>query len=70
MGGAKSDRLDAFVLADSLRTDLRLYRRIELGDPVLVELREMVRAREAMVADEIALGSRLRSRSTAITRRY
>lgn len=60
MGGAKSDRLDAFVLADSLRTDLRLYRRIELGDPVLVELREMVRAREAMVADEIALGSRLR----------
>jgi transposase len=60
MGGAKSDRLDAFVLADSLRTDLRLYRRIELGDPLLVELREMVRAREAMVADGVALGSRLR----------
>ncbi len=60
VGGAKCDRLDAFVLADSLRTDLRLYRRIELGDPVLVELRDMVRAREAMVADEIALGSRLR----------
>jgi transposase len=60
MGGAKSDRLDAFVLADSLRTDLRLYRRIELGDPMLVELREMVRAREAMVADGVALGSRLR----------
>ncbi|MEO5726090.1 MAG: transposase, partial [Byssovorax sp.] len=60
VGGAKSDRLDAFVLADSLRTDLRLYRRIELGDPVLVELREMVRAREAMVADGMALGSRLR----------
>jgi transposase len=60
VGGAKSDQLDAFVLADSLRTDLRLYRRIELGDPVLVELREMVRAHEAMVADGVAIGSRLR----------
>lgn len=60
VGGAKSDKLDAFVLADSLRTDLRLYRRIELGDPVLIELREMVRAREALVADGIAIGSRLR----------
>lgn len=60
IGGAKSDRLDAFVLADSLRTDMRLYRRIELGDPVLVELREMVRAHEAMVVDRGALASRLR----------
>lgn len=60
VGGAKSDKLDAFVLADSLRTDLRLYRRIELGDPVLVELREMVRAREVIVADGTAIGSRLR----------
>lgn len=60
VGGAKSDRLDAFVLADSLRTDLRLYRRIELGDPVLVELREMVRAHDALTADGQAIGARLR----------
>jgi transposase len=60
VGGAKSDRLDAFVLADSLRTDLRLYRRIELGDPVAVELREMVRAHETLTADLLAAASRLR----------
>jgi len=60
VSGAKSDSLDAFVLADSLRTDLRLYRRIELGDAVLVELREMVRLHDALTADAGALGSRLR----------
>lgn len=60
VGGAKSDPLDAFVLADSLRTDLRLYRRIELGDPVLVELREMVRVHESLTADGVALSARLR----------
>lgn len=60
VSGAKSDKLDAFVLASTLRTDVRLYRRIELGDPALVELREMVRAREVLVADGTAIGSRLR----------
>jgi Transposase/Transposase IS116/IS110/IS902 family len=60
VGGAKSDALDAFVLADSLRTDLRLYRRIELGDPLLVELREMVRVHDGLTTDGGALGSRLR----------
>jgi hypothetical protein len=60
VAGAKSDALDAFVLADSLRTDLRLYRRVELGDPLLVELREMVRLHDALTADGSALGSRLR----------
>lgn len=60
VSGAKSDKLDAFVLASTLRTDMRLYRRIELGDPALVELREMVRAREVLVADGTAIGSRLR----------
>jgi transposase len=61
MGGAKSDRLDAFVLADSLRTDLKLYRRIEFGDPVLVQLRELSRAHDTLLADALALGSRLRA---------
>ncbi len=60
VGGAKSDKLDAFVLGDSLRTDLRLYRRIELGDPVLVQLREMVRAHDSLTADALAFASRLR----------
>lgn len=60
MGGAKSDALDAFVLADSLRADTKLYRRIELGDPVIVQLRELRRARDTLARDAQAWGSRLR----------
>lgn len=60
VSGAKSDALDAFVLADSLRTDMPLYRRIELGDAVVVELRELNRAHVALTRDGTALGSRLR----------
>jgi transposase len=48
------------VLADSLRTDLKLFRRIELGDPVLVELRAMTRAHEELTADALMLANRLR----------
>jgi transposase len=60
VGGAKSDALDAFVLADTLRADFKLYRRIELGDPVVVQLRELSRARDTLSQDARALGSRLR----------
>jgi transposase len=60
VAGAKDDRRDAFVLADSLRTDLKLFRRIELGDPRVVELREMVRAHEELTADVLSLSNRLR----------
>lgn len=60
LGGAKSDEVDAFVLADSLRTDEKLYRRIELGDALIVEVRELRRAHEALSKDANALGSRLR----------
>jgi transposase len=60
VSGAKSDALDAFVLADSLRTDMPLYRRIELGDAVIVELRELRRAHDALTRDGTSLGSRLR----------
>lgn len=41
--GAKDDRLDAFVLADSLRTDLPCFRRVQFDDPFMVELRELSR---------------------------
>ncbi len=40
VAGAKDDRRDARVLADSLRTDRRAYRRLERDDPVVIELRE------------------------------
>jgi len=43
VAGAKDDRRDALVLADSLRTDRFAFRRIRVGDPLLVELRELSR---------------------------
>jgi transposase len=41
--GAKDDRLDAFVLADSLRTDMPCFRRVSFDDPEMIELRELSR---------------------------
>jgi len=43
VAGAKDDRRDAFVIADSLRTDAFAFREVTLGDPRLVELRELSR---------------------------
>ena len=60
VSGAKGDVLDAYVLGDSLRTDMKLYRRIELGDALIVELREVRRAHDALTKDSVAFGSRLR----------
>jgi hypothetical protein len=39
VAGAKDDRRDAYVLADGVRTDRRLFRRVHVTDPRLVELR-------------------------------
>ncbi|GAC1480979.1 MAG: IS110 family transposase [Gemmatimonadaceae bacterium] len=60
VAGAKDDRRDAFVLSDSLRTDEKLYRRVRLCDADILELRELVRAREDLIRDRIAYGNRLR----------
>jgi transposase len=60
VAGAKDDRRDAFVLADSLRTDRSLFRRVKLGDPRVVELRELVRVHEDLTGERTALGNRLR----------
>lgn len=60
VSGAKDDRRDAFVLADSLRTDLKLFRRMIFGDALFVELREMSRAHEVLTEDVLALSNRLR----------
>src|SRR5947209_13166946 len=43
VAGAKDDRRDAHVLADSLRTDRHAFRRLSVDDPVIVELREWSR---------------------------
>src|SRR5688572_24301900 len=42
MAGAKDDRRDAFVLADSLRTDQPRFNRLRLDHPQLIVLREQI----------------------------
>jgi transposase len=60
VAGAKDDRRDALVLADSLRTDMSAFRRVRLGDAQLVQLRELSRMHDELKAERIALGNRLR----------
>lgn len=60
VAGAKDDRRDALVLADSVRTDRDAFRQVHLGDPKLVELRELSRLQDELKAERNALGNRLR----------
>lgn len=60
VAGSKDDRLDAFVLADALRTDLKLFRRLEVDDPVTVQLREAARTADDLKEDSRRLANQLR----------
>ena len=51
MSGAKDDRRDAFVLADSVRTDQPSFRRLQLEDPQFILLRDLSRAEETLLED-------------------
>ncbi len=51
VAGAKDDRRDAFVLADSVRTDRPSFRRLQLDAPQLLLLRELSRAEETLLED-------------------
>jgi hypothetical protein len=51
MSGAKDDRRDAFVLADSVRTDQPSFRRVQLDEPRLLLLRELSRAEETLLEE-------------------
>lgn len=59
VAGAKDDRLDAFVLATSLRTDLAAYRRVHPEDPRIVELREASRLERHLLEQQHAAACRL-----------
>lgn len=59
VSGAKDDRRDAFVLADALRTDQKLFQRLELESAEIVELRELSRVHDDLRAEVVALGNRL-----------
>src|SRR5499433_4004963 len=60
VAGAKDDRRDAFVLADSLRTDQPSFRRLRLDEPQLIVLRELSRAEETLLAEFRRSANRLR----------
>lgn len=60
VAGAKDDRLDAYVLGDALRTDRPRFRRVELDNPLIVQIRELSRIHEDLRAEENRLVNRLR----------
>src|SRR6266568_2304799 len=60
MSGAKDDRRDAFVLADSVRTDQPSFRRLQLDAPQLLLLRELSRAEETLLEEFRRSANRLR----------
>jgi transposase len=60
MAGAKDDRRDAWVLADALRTDQARFRRVQVDDPLIVELRELSRLDDELREELSRLSNRLR----------
>jgi transposase len=64
--GAKDDRRDALVLSDSLRTDRQAFRRVQLDDPIVQELRELSRADDDWQHDLQRFTNRLREQVARI----
>jgi len=60
VAGAKDDRRDAFVLADSVRTDQPSFRRLHLDEPQLLLFRELSRAEETLLEEFRRSANRLR----------
>ncbi len=60
VAGAKDDRRDAHVLADSLRTDRACFRMLRVDHPTVVELREWSRIAEELQDERVRLSNRLR----------
>jgi transposase len=58
--GAKDDRRDAFVLADSLRTDAHCFRRVRLDEPAMIRLRELSRLDDELSQEQTRAINRLR----------
>jgi transposase len=58
--GAKDDRRDALVLADSLRTDSQAFRLVRLDHPLVIQLREWSRLDEDLGSELTRLTNQLR----------
>jgi transposase len=59
LAGAKDDRRDAYVLGDGVRTDRRLFRRLHVADPRLIELRAWSRLAEELKEEQRRLSNRV-----------
>jgi transposase len=59
--GNKDDALDAYVLADTLRTDGGRLRALAPDSPATLTLRALVRARKDLVGHRVALANQLRA---------
>lgn len=59
VAGAKDDRRDAYVLGDGVRTDRRLFRRLHVADPRLIELRAWSRLAEELKEERRRLSNRV-----------
>jgi transposase len=64
--GNKDDRFDAFVLADTLRTDRHRLRPLVPDSPQTVTLRRACRARKDLVSHRVALANQLRAHLRAV----
>jgi transposase len=60
VAGAKDDRRDAHVLADSLRTDRHCFRRLVAEEAIVIELREWSRMAEDLQQERNRLANRVR----------
>jgi transposase len=60
VAGAKDDRRDAYVLADSLRTDGQCFRRLQVDEPTIIELREWSRMAEDLQGERVRLANQMR----------
>ena len=59
--GGKHDAADAYLLADVLRTDAHRFRRLTPPSDAIKALRALVRTRDDLVAERIALANQLRA---------
>ena len=60
VAGAKDDQRDAYVVADSLRTDQHRFRRIQPNPALLIEVREYVQMLDELEREQRRLANQLR----------
>lgn len=60
VAGAKDDRLDGYVIADSLRTDRRRFRAVQPDAALVIELREYTGVLEELEREHRRLANQLR----------